>query len=215
MRTHTRGSGPAPARLPRRIAWAVVLCTMLALVPAGAASAAGPAVSSFSPTSSVVNTKVTINGKNFTNVKTVAFAGVKAKWKLVSASKITATVPLAAKSGKISVTTSAGTATSAGSFAVLPSISSFSPSSGTIGSTVSIAGSGFFGATGVTLNGGTQYWFYTDTQGSFVTSFSESIYAGGDLYVTGVPTFPFHKAMGGPGIFLDANFTLSGAASTP
>ena len=153
MRTHTRGSGPAPARLPRRIAWAVVLCTMLALVPAGAASAAGPAVSSFSPTSGVVNTKVTINGKNFTNVKTVAFAGVKAKWKLVSASKITATVPLAAKSGKISVTTSAGTATSAGSFAVLPSISSFSPSSGTIGSTVSIAGSGFFGATGVTLNG--------------------------------------------------------------
>jgi hypothetical protein len=85
---------------------------------------------------------------------------------------------------------------------------------GFVASSDSIVDNVYRFAPAVTLNGGTQYWFYTDTQGSFVTSFSESIYAGGDLYLTGVSTLPFHKAMGGPGIFLDANFTLSGAAAS-
>ena len=67
-------------------------------------------------------------------------------------------------------------------------------------------------APGVTLTAGAQYWFYTDTQGSFVTSFFGSTYAGGDLYVTGVPTLPFHKALAAPGVFLDANFRLQGTA---
>lgn len=67
-------------------------------------------------------------------------------------------------------------------------------------------------APGITLTGGTQYWVYTDTQGSFVTSFFGSTYAGGDLYLTGVPTLPFRKAIAAPGVFLDANFRLQGSA---
>lgn len=67
-------------------------------------------------------------------------------------------------------------------------------------------------APGVTLTGGTQYWVYTDTQGSFVMSFFGSTYADGDFYLTGLPTLPFRKAIASPGVFLDANFRLQGRA---
>jgi hypothetical protein len=76
----------------------------------------------------------------------------------------------------------------------------------------SIVGHEYRFAPGVTVSGGAQYRFYTDTQGSFVTSFTGSTYPGGDMYVTGVPTLGFHKALAAPGVFLDANFRLQGAA---
>jgi hypothetical protein len=67
---------------------------------------------------------------------------------------------------------------------------------------------------GVVLRGSRQYWFYTDTQGAFMTSFFGSTYDGGDMYVTGMPDLPFHKAGASgpvpppPGTFIDANFRL-------
>jgi hypothetical protein len=76
----------------------------------------------------------------------------------------------------------------------------------------------------VAVDGGKQYWFYTDTQGSFASSFDTDIYPGGDLYVTGINTFPFHKAQASgrmvgntfvpapAGVFTDANFKLQGRA---
>jgi hypothetical protein len=45
-----------------------------------------------------------------------------------------------------------------------------------------------------------------------VTSFFGSTYTGGDLYVTGISTLPFRKALAAPGVFLDANFRLQGTA---
>lgn len=88
-----------------------------------------------------------------------------------------------------------------------------SPSTpGFIARSLTIVGNEYRFDPAVEINGGTQYWFYTDTQGSFVTSFFGSTYPGGDLYVTGVPTLEFHKALAAPGVFLDANFTLRGAA---
>ena len=86
---------------------------------------------------------------------------------------------------------------------------------GYVAQSVAIVDNEYRFAPGVTLNGSTQYWFYTDTQGAFVTSFFGSTYAGGDLYVTGVPTLPFHKALAAAGIFLDANFKLQGTTVTP
>jgi hypothetical protein len=82
---------------------------------------------------------------------------------------------------------------------------------GYVAHSVAIVDNQYRFAPDVTLNGATQYWFYTDTQGSFVTSFFGSTYPGGDLYVTGVPTLPFHKAIAAPGVFLDANFRLQGS----
>ncbi len=91
-----------------------------------------------------------------------------------------------------------------------------SPSTpGFIARSESIVGNQYVFAPGVSLAGGNQYWVYTDTQEAFVTSFYGSTYAGGDLYVTGVSTFPFHKAIATPTGFLDANFRLQGAVITP
>jgi hypothetical protein len=87
----------------------------------------------------------------------------------------------------------------------------------------SVANDQYVFAPSVTLESGVQYWFYTDTQGSFAGSFYGSVYPGGDMYVTGYPTLGFHKALasGGltgptppPGTCVDANFKLMGAPTS-
>ena len=135
-----------------RMATVVVLALLVLTVFAPGAWASAPKITSFSPGSGIVGSKVTINGANFTSVKSVKFGTATAAFSVGSAKKITATVPAAATTGKISVTTSGGVAKSAGTFTVLPSIASFAPSSGIIGSTVTINGGGFTGATVVTFN---------------------------------------------------------------
>jgi uncharacterized repeat protein (TIGR03803 family) len=78
-----------------------------------------PQISSFSPASGPDGTVVTINGKTFKGASSVTFGGVKATdFKVESYTQITATVPSGAKTGKVSVTTIGGTATSSGTFTV-------------------------------------------------------------------------------------------------
>ena len=78
-----------------------------------------PSISSFSPTSGPVDASVVITGESLTGATSVTFGGVKAtSFKVDSDTKITATVPTGAKTGKIGVTTPGGTATSAGTFTV-------------------------------------------------------------------------------------------------
>jgi hypothetical protein len=78
-----------------------------------------PVVSSLAPASGKVGSMVTITGKNFTVVKSVAFGGTKAKfYKVVSTTKLSARVPAKAKTGKVAVTTQVGTGTSASRFTV-------------------------------------------------------------------------------------------------
>lgn len=114
-----------------------------------------PTISSFSPTSGQAGTTVTINGTNFTGATAVTFNRVAASFSVVSSTVIQATVPSGGTSGPISVSTPAGTATSANSFTVVspPVISSFSPTSGPAGTTVTISGSSFTGATAVGFSG--------------------------------------------------------------
>ncbi len=82
-----------------------------------------PVISSFSPTSGPVGTQVTITGSNFTGATSVAFNGTAAaSFTVNSSSQIRATVPTGATTGKISVTTTAGTATSANDFAVITTL---------------------------------------------------------------------------------------------
>ena len=101
-----------------------------------------------------------INGDNFTgpdpDVTAVKFNGVSAVFAINNPNKITATVPPGATDGPIAVTNSDGTATSSASFDVTPSpvptITSFNPTSGPVGTSVQITGTGLFGASAVTFN---------------------------------------------------------------
>jgi hypothetical protein len=111
------------------------------------------AITSFSPASGTVGTTVTISGSGFSGASGVTFAGTSASFTIVSPTQITATVPSGATSGPISVTTPNGSATSANSFAVVPKISGFTPTGGTVGTVVTINGSAFTGTTDVRFNG--------------------------------------------------------------
>jgi hypothetical protein len=77
-----------------------------------------PVIDGFSPTSGKVGTVVTITGSNLAGATEVLFDGTPASFTADSETSITATVPQGAKTGPITVTTPAGSATSAQSFRV-------------------------------------------------------------------------------------------------
>jgi IPT/TIG domain len=113
-----------------------------------------PTITSFTPTGASVGASVTIDGTNFNGATSVKFNGSPASFTVTSDTAIGATVPAGATSGPISVTTPGGTATSTTSFTVAPTITSFAPTSGLVGASVTISGTNFTGATAVTFNGG-------------------------------------------------------------
>jgi hypothetical protein len=126
-----------------------------------------PIVSSFSPSGGAVGASVTISGSHLGGSSTVRFNGVSASVVTSSDSSITVQVPSTATSGPISVTTAAGTVTAAGSFTILvaPTFSGVSPGSGAPGTTVTVYGAHFTGATAVTVNGATaQFSVVSDSQ---------------------------------------------------
>lgn len=87
---------------------------------------APPVITSFNPTSGSVGMQVTINGTSFTGATAVAFNATPATvFTVDSDTQIRATVPAGATTGKISVTTSAGTAQSATDFTVIVSSGGF------------------------------------------------------------------------------------------
>src|SRR5690606_6338823 len=118
-------------------------------------------ITSFTPASSSSGNTVTITGTNFTGTTAVSFGGTAAaSFTLVSDTEITAVIG-AGSSGSVSVTNPQGTATRAGFIISPPVITSFSPASGPIGTTVTITGTKFnaaaannivfFGATRATV----------------------------------------------------------------
>lgn len=113
-----------------------------------------PAIVSFTPTSALAGTTVTITGANFTGATAVSFGGVPAtSFVVVSPTSITAVVGAGA-SGDVSVTAPKGTTTLAGfTFLVPPSINSISPDSAGTGATVTITGTNFTGVSSVTFGG--------------------------------------------------------------
>ena len=102
-----------------------------------------PTISSFTPSSGITGSTVTISGAYFSGASAVRFGTLAASYTIVSATQITATVPNGAIPGKLSVTTAVATATSTASFTPTFSITGFSPSSGPTGTVVTIGGIGF------------------------------------------------------------------------
>ncbi|MBF9239898.1 IPT/TIG domain-containing protein [Hymenobacter sp. BT683] len=114
-----------------------------------------PALTSFTPTSGFAGTVVTLTGTNLTGATSVRFNGTAATpFTVVSATRITATLPAGATTGTVSVTASGGTATSTGVFTVLaaPTITGFSPASGSVGASIAIGGTHLSGATALSFN---------------------------------------------------------------
>jgi hypothetical protein len=116
-----------------------------------------PTVVSFLPTSGTVGTTVTITGTNLNGLSGVTFNSTSATvFHKVSNTSATAVVPGGATTGQIMVTTPGGTGTSAGTFTVVPqapTVTSFAPTSGGPGVTVTVKGTHFTGATAVKFNG--------------------------------------------------------------
>lgn len=112
-----------------------------------------PTITSSSAHSGAAGLPMTITGLAFTGTKSVTFNGAKAKFKVLSPTQLSTTVPAAATTGLIAVTNAGGTTLGAETFTVLPAIKSFSPTRGAAGSLVKIRGSGFSGPAGVQFNG--------------------------------------------------------------
>ena len=121
---------------------------LISLLLLSTLAVAAPTISSLSPTSGAVGASVTITGTNFGSTKgssTVKFNGTTATtitgW---TSTSIVAAVPTGATTGNVVVTVS-GSASNGKSFTVVaaPSISSLSPTSAAVGTSVTISGSGF------------------------------------------------------------------------
>ena len=142
----------------QRIALIVSTTLCLLVLNAPPALAVAPTITSFAPSSGPVGTSVVITGTGFTGAPEVRFNGTLAVVMTVdSDTQITATVPVGATTGPIAVTNPDGTATSTTSFTVTtsstaPNITSFTPSSGPVGTLVVITGTGFTGTTAVRFN---------------------------------------------------------------
>jgi hypothetical protein len=115
-----------------------------------------PSITSFSPPVGPEGTSVTLAGSGFTGVTSVMFAStVDAAFTVDSDTSLTVTVPTGSVTGTIRVTNVAGEGLTAGEFLVIqpPTVASFAPPDGVVGTEVTILGAGFTGTTVVTFGG--------------------------------------------------------------
>lgn len=179
----------SPTSISAVVASAAASGSVAVTTPGGTATKAGfifvptPVITSFTPTTAATDTTVTITGSNFTGATSVQFGGVPAASFTVTSSTSISAIPGNGASGTVSVVTPGGTATLAGfTYIPPPVITSFTPSSGATGATLTISGTGFTGATAVRFGG--------VNAGSFTVSSATSIAAvigtgaSGDLIVT-------------------------------
>ncbi|HWY56734.1 MAG TPA: choice-of-anchor tandem repeat GloVer-containing protein [Terriglobales bacterium] len=103
-------------------------------------SATLPAFVSLLPYSGKVGKTVEFLGQGFKGTSAVSFGGTAAKFQIVTDTYLTATVPAGATTGSATVKTSSGTFASNRVFRVTPQILSFNPTSGTVGTSVTITG---------------------------------------------------------------------------
>ena len=129
---------------------------------ASAKAAPAPTITSVAPSQGPTTggTSVTITGTGFTGASAVTFGGTNATtFSVVSATQITATTPAGpAGAVNVAVTNTTGTANYAGGFTYVPpapTVTGISPTQGPAagGTTVTITGTNFTGAGGVSFGG--------------------------------------------------------------
>jgi len=125
----------------------------------------GPFVSLVTTSGKVGNT-IEILGQGFKGTTAVSFNGTAAKFTVVSDTYMTAVVPPGATTGAVTVKTPGGTLTSNKLFRVTPVILSFSPTSGKVGTSVTIKGNSLTQTKAVTFGGvkATTFTVNSDTE---------------------------------------------------
>lgn len=103
-------TGPVTVSTPEGMAQSAVSFTILPSAPSSVPKPKHPKplILGFTPMHGTVGTQVTLNGKNFGGATWVKVGGARATFTVPSSTRIVATVPRGAHSGKISVHTSAG-----------------------------------------------------------------------------------------------------------
>lgn len=144
-------------------------------------------IHSFSPANGTTGTEVTISGNNFTGATSVRFGSVNASsFTVNSSTSITAIVGTGAN-GDVTVTTPLGTASKSGfTYYLAPTITSFTPVIGGGGTSVSITGTNFTGATAVRIGGVLATSFIVNSS----TSITAIVGGGGPGSVTVTVTTP-------------------------
>ncbi|HJV49789.1 MAG TPA: S8 family serine peptidase, partial [Geothrix sp.] len=114
-----------------------------------------PAITGFNPGVACTGSVVSISGAGLRFATAVAFNGKASNFTVISDTSITATVPVGATTGRVSVTTPGGIGSTSTSFTVIPAptVTGLSPSSGPVGTLVTLTGTGFSDASAVTFNG--------------------------------------------------------------
>lgn len=112
-----------------------------------------PVINSFSPTNGLPNSTVTLNGANFLGATNVTFNGLSAAFNVTADTQITATVPAAATTGPISVSTPGGSVTSSVPFYLAPRLTTFNPASGPVATAVALNGTNLTDVLSVTFAG--------------------------------------------------------------
>ncbi len=118
------------------------------------------------PHSGKVGKTIEFLGQGFTGTKSVSFNGTAAKFTVSSDTYLTATVPSGATTGSVTVTTPGGKLASNKTFRVTPQIISFTPTSGSVGTSVTIKGVSLTQTKKVTFGGvaATDFTVNSDTE---------------------------------------------------
>jgi hypothetical protein len=170
----------------------------------------GISFSPFTPTFGPVGTGVTITGTAFIGATAVSFNGVAAAFTVSPSGTITTTVPAGATTGPITVTTpSGGPLVTTTRFTVTPTITSFAPASGPVGTVVTINGTNFTGATAVSFNGVASSTFTVNNSGT-VTATVPAGAATGPITVT----TPDGKATSATNFAVTLSLTASPSSQT-
>jgi hypothetical protein len=196
----------------RATALALALGVTAALVMALPAFAAST-ITSFTPACGVAGvgpagTTVTITGSGFTGATGVSFNGTSAvTFAAPTNTTATATVPVGATTGPITVINGGGDTASAASFVVAPaaapSITSFLPISGAVGSSVVITGTGLCGTTALLFNATPAITYSVAASGLAITATVPVGATTGALHVT-TPSGTANSA---------TNFTVTGGST--
>jgi uncharacterized repeat protein (TIGR03803 family) len=158
-----------------------------------------PVIASFTPSSGPVGQLVTVMGTGFTDTSSASVDLCPAVFSIVSDSTLKLTVPANASSGAIHVNHSFITASSATNYTVTQpfSITGFTPTSGPVGTIVTLSGYGFADVNAASLDG-------------YISGFT--IVSNTSIKVT-VPangvTDPFHLKANGVTIDTPASFTVT------